>query len=259
MILSHKFKFIFIKSAKVGSTSIELMLDKVCRPEDVFTPHWTPEENLCYRNYNGVFNPFPEILTRIRGCGSLNNIGNHHTWKNITAKIMFFENIPAWQIKCRLPKSIWNNYYKFTIERNPWDKCVSRYFQSKGIFEPKYGKELTFPSWFEYFENRLKTPWVTTAWGSEAPYNYPRYANPWTDEILVDKICRYENLEEELADVFNMLRVPFGGLNDYHAKANYRTDRTHYSEFFAEKKHQPYIEEIAKVFKKEIDLMNYKF
>jgi hypothetical protein len=259
MIISHKFHFIFLKTIKVGGTSLELMLDKVCGSKDIFTPHWISEGNYNHRNHRGVINPFPEIIVRIKGCKSVIDTGNHHTWKNIANKEKYFENIPAWQLKCRLPKSIWNNYYKFTIERNPWDKCVSRYYHSKGVYEPKYSKELTFPMWFEYFENRLKTPWVTTAWGSEAPYNYPRYANPWTDEILVDKICRYENLEEELADVFMMLGVPFKGLKDYRAKANYRVDKRHYSDFYEEKEHQPYIERIAAVFKKEIDLLNYTF
>jgi hypothetical protein len=109
--------------------------------------------------------------------------------------------------------------------------------------------------WFEYFENRLKTPWKTLAWGSEAPYNFPRYANPWTNEILVDKICRYENLENELHKVFSMLNVPYQGMSNHREKSHFRKDRRHYNEFLP----MEYKDRIAYIFRKEIDLMEYEF
>lgn len=238
---------------------MELFLNKVCDDNDILTPHWHHEENFTSRNHKSLFNPLPEIFVKITSCNSLSKAAIYQTIQNVKCREKYFENIPAWQLKLRISSELWSSYYKFTIERNPWDKCVSRYYQSKTIYEKKYQKELTFRMWFDYFSTRLKTPYLTNAWGSEAPYNYPRYANPWTDKILVDKICRYENLEEELADVFNMLGVPFKGLTEYRAKGNYRIDKRHYSEFFKEKEHQPYIERIADVFKKEIDLMGYKF
>lgn len=255
MIISHKYRFIFIKTAKVGGTSLEMLLDKICGPEDIFTPHWQMESVFVSRNQKGIFNPMPEIFVRLKGCKSLNNTGISWTWRNLFQREKFFENIPAWQIKCRISPKIWNTYYKFTIERNPWDKCISRYFHSKAVFEKKYNKELTFQKWFDYFIGRLSTPWVTTAWGSEAPYNYPRYANPWTDEILVEKICRYENLDEDLDDVFKKLGVPFRGLQGYRAKGYYRHDRRHYSEFLP----HGYREKISEVFKKEILLLGYEY
>jgi hypothetical protein len=38
MIISHKHKFIFLKTRKTASTSTEFALNEICGPEDVVTP-----------------------------------------------------------------------------------------------------------------------------------------------------------------------------------------------------------------------------
>ena len=38
MILSHKYKYIFIKSFKTASTSLEIALSRFCDKEDIITP-----------------------------------------------------------------------------------------------------------------------------------------------------------------------------------------------------------------------------
>jgi hypothetical protein len=38
MIISHKHKFIFLKTRKTASTSTEFALNEICGPDDVVTP-----------------------------------------------------------------------------------------------------------------------------------------------------------------------------------------------------------------------------
>ena len=38
MIVSHKHKFIFIKTKKTAGTAIEAALSELCGPQDVITP-----------------------------------------------------------------------------------------------------------------------------------------------------------------------------------------------------------------------------
>jgi hypothetical protein len=74
------------------------------------------------------------------------------------------------------------------------------------------------------------------------------------DEIVVDRVCRYESLEYELENVRKLIGIP-GKLVIPYAKAGYRKDKRHYREVLnAEDK-----EKIAKIFKKEIQLFNYTY
>lgn len=158
----------------------------------------------------------------------------------------------------RLPESVWQSYFKFTIERNPWDKCVSRYFHSKLIYETKYKKELTFEAWFSYFLRRLEQPWKTHAFGSEAPYNWPRYTCIKTDTLLIDHVIQYEYLYDELHQLCRRWNIPFKNFETFRAKNNFRTKREHYRSFYSHE-NKPFIDKIAHVFQKEITQFNYQF
>lgn len=255
MVISHKYKFIFIKSTKVGGTSLELMLDELCGPDDVLTPHKHPEAGYTARNYQGTIDQAPELAIVRRHMGEVHPDFLKWTTMQVEANERFHEGIPAWQVKCRVPPDVWSTYFKFTIERNPWDKAISRYFHSKSVYEPKYGKELTFDAWLDFLERILSRPWVTKTWGSEAPYNFPRYADPWTDEVLVDKIIRYEQLEGDVKDVFERLGMPWPGSVPRKAKTGFRADRRPYKAVLTTSQ----AVRIEAICAKEIALMGYLY
>jgi len=64
MILSHRYKFIFIKTRKTAGTSIEIYLSQFTKAFDVVTPISPSPDNHQPKNYRGLFNPNPELTNK---------------------------------------------------------------------------------------------------------------------------------------------------------------------------------------------------
>jgi Sulfotransferase family len=202
MIISHKYKFIFIKTVKTAGTSIEVYLSNLCGEDDMLTPIYPHVEPHRARNH------------------SEQGFGRH---------------MGVREAKKLLPAHIWNNYYKFCVERNPWDKTLSHYHMLKHRSEVPLSLD-------DYLSS------------NNFPHNLARYTD--TDgRIMVDKVIRYENLAGGLQEVFNRLSVPFKGDLGVNAKSEYRTDKRSYTEVLD--KNQAAI--IADNFSKEIIAHGYQF
>jgi Sulfotransferase family len=229
MIISHKYKFIFIKTAKTAGTSIEVFLSKLCGPKDIVTPIGPPVEEHQPRNYEGFINPIPEILERPRKLFSALR-------RSITSREKFYNHMPAVEIRNRVPANVWNNYFKFCVERNPWDKLLSHYH----MHAAREAGSLTLD---EYLAR------------GRFPINYFRYTDRSGTKIIVDRVLRYENLVAELGEVFSQLQIPFDGTLGIGAKSEYRKDRRPYQEVFNDERRKI----VEKAFAKEIELHGYRF
>jgi hypothetical protein len=72
-------------------------------------------------------------------------------------------------------------------------------------------------------------------------------------EIAVNKICLYENLEDELEQVRLQLGIP-EKLQLPKAKVQHRTDKRSYREILSEEQ----VQQIAEMFSQEINMFGYK-
>lgn len=230
MIISHKYKFIFIKTNKTAGTSIEIALAKFCGKDDIITPNDPKDEAIRKQlNYPGPQNyaaPFYEYRFR-----SL-----YRLIQRQKKKPRFYHHMPATEIKALIDERVWNDYYKFCFERNPWDRIISLYYwRSKSKPQPPISEFIT-----------SSEPHLLNQYG------YRLYTID--DNVVVDRICRFENLEEELDTVGKILGFP-GKLTLPKAKTSFRKGKRHYRDVLNEVDR----ENIAKLFAKEISLMNYQF
>jgi hypothetical protein len=180
------------------------------------------------KNYRGLFNPIADII-------AMRGEGYRKILRKFVKREMYYSHIPARVLRRRLPPEIWNNYYKFCVERNPWDKTLS------------------YHHWYNYKHGTNRTLDEYIGEGNFC-LNFPLY----TDEdgkVIVDKIIRYESLLEGLGEVFGKLGIPFEGKLDVAAKGQARKDRRPYQEVYTNRQR----EVIEKAFEQEIRMHGYTF
>jgi len=120
MIISHKHKFIFIKSVKTAGTSVEVYLSSICGDEDIVTPIYPNVKGHKPRNYKGLFS-----LKQYFKHGNLKSFIK--ALRDLALFRKFYNHISAEEIKLRVQPRIWNEYTKFSIEREPESKVISHY------------------------------------------------------------------------------------------------------------------------------------
>lgn len=232
MIVSHKHKFIFLKVTKTAGTSVEIALSQHCGDADVITPISAKDEEIRRAlGYPGAQNyrlPFAKYSRK--------------DWRNVLRKrrraLRFYNHMPAAEARSQVGETVWNDYFKFCIERNPWDRTISQYFF-------RYRNADSRPSLSEFIESGNLERLKRTGFGV---YSID-------GEIAVDRVCSYENLEQDLEEVCKKLPDHPGKLVLPRAKSGIRTDRRHYRELFSPADRQ----KVAEFFAQEISLFGYEF
>jgi len=230
MIISHKYKFIFLKTSKTAGTSIEIALSKFCGPDDIITPISPKDEEL--RRSLGY--PGPQNHTSaIWGYTIFDILKMIYKRRK---KIRFYNHIPARKVKAYIGKEVWDSYYKFCFERNPWDRVVSQYYW-RNKSEPR-------PPMAKFLESKHIRVLKKRGFGVYTIHG----------KIAADKICKFENIVEELNTIRKKLGIP-EMLDLPRAKSSSRQDKRSYREILGEGDKN----KIAKIFQDEINLLGYEW
>ncbi len=178
MIISHKHKFIFVKTKKVGGTSLELALASICGEDDIITPT-SDEEIRKQLNFIGPQN----YLNTYKDLGKRGSIKLILGLRKRHEK--YLRHYSCIRIRDKIGTKIWNEYYKFTVMRNPYDFIVSHYFSSK--------REESFKDYLLSNPDHLLTNW--------------NIISNEKNEIMVDQVIKYEEYEKGLNTFSNKINL----------------------------------------------------
>jgi len=191
MIVCHKHRFIFLKTRKTASSSMEVALSKFCGQDDIITPILEGGEELRQQlGYPGPRN-FQFSLRDTSGKPQHVTVENHTDARTLQ----------------QLMPDAWANYFKFCFERNPYDKAISRYYWElrRLAHHPTLAEFIaTAPEW-------MLSNW--SIYGIDC-------------QVAVDWVGRYESMQASLESLSSRIGLPETiSLPHERAKASTRTDR----------------------------------
>jgi len=226
MIISHKYRFIFIKTLKTAGTSLEIALSKFLGENDIVTPlHKNDEDfrkSLGHVSAQNYHLKWPNWNKRDYKY-FFNNFRPHYFGGHASAKF----------IKSHISKEIWNSYYKFCFDRNPWDKIISLYYWQNRNHKVK-------PAFEKYF-NQVDKRKLS---------NYRKYSV--NNEVVVDKVYKFEDLKDSLIDIQKKLKLP-QVIDLPYTKHCYKNQAKSITW------NDSQIELVKEICQKEIELLNYNF
>ena len=192
MLVSHRKQFIFTKTIKTAGTSVESYFEPYCMPEGEWKEcHWRDQ----YESDAGVIG--------FRGKGRKDQI--------------WFNHMSAARIKELLGDKIWDDYYKFTVVRNPFDKLVSGFAMYEKNKE-SYSATRKFRNCINKFSGKGKP--IDLVAGENKVERFRSWIKAGgmiidSDKYMIDeKVCvdffiRFESLLKDVQRVSESLDIPF--------------------------------------------------
>ncbi|MEX0808553.1 MAG: hypothetical protein WD044_07475 [Dongiaceae bacterium] len=189
MILSHDWRFIFIKTEKTGSTAVEMALAGLCGPLDIVTPiHATDEamrlaDGSRARNFISLESAFKPEADLDAQEARLKSNGYAMRQRGV-----FYNHMPAAQIREQAGARIFDSYFKFAVERDPREKLISYYF---------------------WLGKQRETSFADFVAGFEPTANWQRYTID--GRLAVDRLIRHDRLGEGLREGLAPLGIAWPG------------------------------------------------
>jgi len=204
MIISHKYRFIFLKTIKTAGTSVEISLSRYCGPDDIISAI-TEEDEITRREF-GCHPQHHDRPYKLKEFGrqGLRELLRTRRWPRHQ---VYWNHIPAKQVKRLVGSQVWDQYYKFCFVRNPWDRAISAYYWN------------IYHNHRDDFEAILSPETLQENWKIYTIDN----------EIAVDFVGKFETLTTDLQQVCHQVGLNWDGWLP-RAKGKVRQDRRSYQE-----------------------------
>tara|TARA_R110000824_G_scaffold361709_1_gene549617 strand:- start:50 stop:697 length:648 start_codon:yes stop_codon:yes gene_type:complete len=148
-------------------------------------------------------------------------------------------------------REFYDSSYKFAVIRNPFERAVSSYIDSKNRRPGRVKGGIRPKAWFDgSFENFVFMPFEKMS--HQAALHSRPLMSHYIKSVNIDQFVRFENLEEEISHLFKKyllvdIKLPL----PHQHKGNHK----HYTEYYNDKIRQ----EVARKYKQDIDAFGYEF
>lgn len=189
MLISHRCKFIYLKTMKTASTSVEIFFESECVP---------------IGGYRGPQHATEQIVTEAGVVGAR---------KPDTTDSEWFHHMPAAAVREKVGQEIWSGYLKFCVIRNPFDKVVSWWWHHRQIEHPG-SRPLE-----DRDIRRAFNDWVLRT--TDMMMDRDKYVIDGA--LCVDRLLRYEHLHADLENLCEKLGLskPITELGGYKSGLRY--------------------------------------
>ena len=221
MRISHKHKFVYIAVPKTASTVVRLALDGRMREDK---------------------KPYADIVS----VPDESSPYNHHTTASELKK--HFKEM-GWN---------WDEYFKFSFVRNPWERLVSFYFYKKRYYETN-GFVERWPSRVlnEPFMEICKEQTLGKSFGEFLEIAWEAKCSDFLyegDSLLLDFVGRTETLQQDFNKVCSKVGIPQTKLSNKEVHAN-RSNHGYYCKHYDDKTRKV----VEERYKTDIEHFGYEF
>lgn len=219
-IISHSKKFIFLKSRKTAGTSLSVPFAKLCDSDDIMALSQDVIDETGLRRQNirrsfvsmSVYSILRHIYFLLRNA---NRLGTMETlWPT------YQQHMTVAELREAVGDKIWKNYYKFTIERNPYDRLVSFYNWRKH----RFSLEISFND----FALAVLTSDPKLRRYTHGFSNRPFYLDK-NNNVCVDRIVLFEDFQKGVEAVFSDLGLDMSQFEIPNFKGGIRQEKNYRS------------------------------
>lgn len=236
MIILHGPKIIALKARKVAGTSLEIALSQFATNHCIITPI-SPDDEAIRRDlgYRG-----PQNFDYSETGKSLFDILPRYLKKK--KKTKFYNHMSAKLVKDRVDSTIWNEYAKIAVMRNPFDAAVSMYFWDTKRKNEK--NRMDFGKWIIKNLDFLSM--------NKEIYRID-------DQFILDQVIRYDTLEADISTLESVNPALDGLWNSFsnvNAKGGIRPKQATVSEMF--RNNSKARDAIHHLFRDDIEAQNFE-
>ena len=235
MIVSHRHGFIFLKTKKTAGTSLEILLAGICGPLDIITPIALDDELIRLETGNRGPQNWGSFKAKLDEESIRSSEDRGLTSPDFDFRPMFSNHEPAARIRAKVGDTIWGSYWKFTLDRNPWDMAVSQFHYSR-----RYVDEADVPGFRSWLPRKFRG-------------NHHIYLDE-DGALSVDRLYCYENIDLMLSDIATVTGADLPESLPYRAKGGIRPSRD-YRDYYDDSS-QAFVAEAAEP---AIRLLGYEF